>query len=129
MATSMIIKAENDLISITDMIYKICDHEQVLNMFQKGPPKDTGFMWWNKMGGPEQHFTELEAKALNEISGMVLKYGWESSGYAIMLRKIQDKILNDTKTLNKFGGTPIYHDDEGKWDGDDRNGIGYKSNH
>ena len=128
MSNSMVIKAENDLITIIEMIYKICDHQQVLSMFKKGPPNNHGFMWCDKTGGPNKHFTELEAKALNEISEMVLNHGWESSGYAIMLRKIQNKILNDTKTLEKLGGNPVYNDDEGKWDGDHRNGNGYKSN-
>ena len=137
MANSLQIKAEYDLISIIDMIYKICDHEQVISMFEKGPPKDQGFMWCDRIGGPGKNFTELQAKALKEISAMVLKYGWESSGYGIMMRKIQNKILNDSKIRKQFSqfkgkpayNNPIYNDDEGKWDDDDRNGASYKSNH
>ena len=76
----MVIKAENDLINIIEMIYKICDHQQVLSMFKKGPPNNQGFLWCDKTGGPDKHFTELEAKALNEISEMVLInsiFGWD----------------------------------------------------
>ena len=53
-----------------------------------------------------------------------MELGWESSGYGIMMRKIQRK--KKELAINK--SPMIYNDDEGKWDGDSRNGIGYINN-
>ena len=57
-----------------------------------GPPVDTGFMWCSKEGGPGLYWSKEEADALKSLSDYVLEMGWESSGYSIMLRNIQNKM-------------------------------------
>ena len=93
-------------------------------MFIKGPPINQGFMWCQDNGGPDCYWTEKEGEALRFIRNKVLELGWESSGYGIMMRKIQRKIKE--LVLNK--SPMIYNDNEGKCDGDPRNGIGYINN-
>ena len=39
------------------------------------------------------YWSEEEAEALKLVSGLVLDYQWDSSGYSIMLRAIQEKFI------------------------------------
>ena len=61
-------------------------------MFLKGPPEDLGFMWCEKTGGPDCHWTEKEAEGLKYVGNLVLDKGWDSSGYGFMMRFIQARI-------------------------------------
>lgn len=118
------VKANQDLELILAIINNSPLKTYINNMFIKGPPINQGFMWCQDNGGPDCYWTEKEAQGLRFIRNKVLELGWESSGYGIMMRKIQRKIKE--LAINK--SPMIYNDDEGKWDGDPRNGIGYINN-
>lgn len=57
-----------------DIINTINTHEW--SMFKKGPPKDQGFMWCKN----------------DDVYWTVLGKGWDSSGYGIMMRNLQNDI-------------------------------------
>ena len=106
------------------IVQAILHNEQaryMVRVLQKGPPKDLGYMWG--LNEPD-YWTQQEKGAISTMHIWVLQKGWESSGYGIMMRKIQRKIKE--LAINK--SPMIYNDDEGKWDGDSRNGIGYINN-
>ena len=119
---AIVIKANQDLELILAIINNSPIKTYINNMFIKGPPVNTGFLWCCDNGGPDCYWTEKEGEALRFIRNKVLELGWESSGYGIMMRKIQRKI----KELVVKKSPMIYNDDEGKWAGDSRNGIGYQ---
>jgi hypothetical protein len=50
-------------------------------------------MWCSKKGGPGLYWTSKEADGLEELSELVLKLGWDSSGYSMMLRNIQSQFI------------------------------------
>ena len=62
----------------------------MIQVFQKGPPKDQGYMWG--LSEPN-YWTEDEKISINIMHKWVLEKGWESSGYAIMFRSIENKLL------------------------------------
>ena len=58
-----------------------------------GPPDTEGFQWWKlqtRADGVE--VTEDEEKRFNTLRGEVLDGGWDSSGYACMMRSIQHEL-------------------------------------
>ena len=65
----------------------------MIEVFNKGPPKDKGYMWG--LNEPN-YWTEEEKIAINIMHKWVLEKGWESSGYAVMFRSIESKL----KTIN-----------------------------
>ena len=87
-------KLEKDLKSITEIIMKSPQKDNVIKMFKKGPPKNEGFMWCSKEGGQGYYWSEEEAAALKMVSNLVFKYQWDSSGYAFMMRAIQCHFIN-----------------------------------
>ena len=86
-------KFDNDLNEITEIINNSPMKSNIIKMFKKGPPKNEGFMWCSKKGGQGFYWSEEEAEALKLVSGLVLDYQWDSSGYSIMLRAIQEKFI------------------------------------
>ena len=73
-----------------DIINTINTHENkqgILSMFKKGPPKDQGFMWCKN---DDVYWTEPESKGLQFVQDLVLGKGWDSSGYSIMMRNLQN---------------------------------------
>lgn len=79
-------------IDTTDIINIIENHpnrQGVVSMFKKGPMKDKGFMWSNEH---DEHWTSEESSGLKYITELVLEREWESSGYAIMMRNLQNEI-------------------------------------
>jgi len=86
-------KFDNDLTEITKIINKSPKKKDVIKMFKKGPPENEGFQWCSKEGGQGFYWTEEEVGALKMFSGLVLDYQWDSSGYSIMLRAIQQKFV------------------------------------
>ena len=101
------VKAQKDLIDIVNQINNQKNKNDIVSVFMRGPPKNDGFIWCDKEGGPDKWWSIEEAEGLKFVSDLVLSLGWESSGYGIMLRKIP----------------PVYRDDEGKYEGDPRNGL------
>ena len=60
-----------------------------ISMLIKDTPPNEGFMWCSQEGGVGKYWTIEQAKALKELSDKVINLGWDSSGYAIMIRNIQ----------------------------------------
>ena len=88
---------ENRLESDSDIICNWINNsssnkEAFMSMLRKGPPANKGFMWCSKEGGPGKYWSKEEAEALNSLSDYILDMGWESSGYSIMIRNIQNKM-------------------------------------
>ena len=66
----------------------------IVAMFVKGPEVENGFMWSNNMNG---YWTEEEYEALREVGMMVIDRGWESSGYGLMMRKLQHHFVEQIR--------------------------------
>lgn len=81
--------AEADMYEILQEINAHENKTAILTSLKKGPPANKGFMW--SMNDTD-YWTENELTALKDISEIVLNKGWESSGYGIMMRKIQHHI-------------------------------------
>lgn len=97
-------KLKTDCASI---VRKILQDEQakfMVQVLQKGPPQELGYMWG--LDEPD-YWTEQEKKAINTMHIWVLQKGWESSGYAIMFRSLEASIKkmdsNTLKSLNTDG--------------------------
>ncbi len=82
----------SDSDTICQWINNQSNKEAFISMLKKGPPVDKGFMWCSKEGGPGLYWSKDEAEALTSLSDYVLEMGWESSGYSMMLRNIQNKM-------------------------------------
>ena len=85
-------------IDTTDIINIIENHSNkhgILSMFKKGPLEDKGFMWSNEQ---DEHWTTEESNGLKYITELVLERDWDSSGYGIMMRNLQ----NEVNKLNHF---------------------------
>lgn len=85
-------KKNVDIVFFLNQIDNHQNKEDIISMFLKGPPEDLGFMWCEKTGGPDCHWTEKEAEGLKYVGNLVLDKGWDSSGYGFMMRFIQTKI-------------------------------------
>ena len=105
-------KQKADLNIIINFIENHTNRDDFYNLFLKGPDPECGFMWTST-----EWWTPEQLNALNIINKKVLDFGWESSGYGIMMRTIQNKIKTNLKLLDN-------NDDECKWDGDPRSGKG-----
>ena len=108
----------NPHIALIEFIKFINNHEKkndIVEMFNKDPPEDTGFLWWDGIrkadNGVDSYWNVNEINALKIIRKAVLDAGWDSSGYGFMMRLIQTRIKN---------GWP---DDEGKGEKDKKNLI------
>tara|TARA_B100001142_G_scaffold274353_1_gene282272 strand:- start:161 stop:760 length:600 start_codon:yes stop_codon:yes gene_type:complete len=129
-------KMENDCEALINYINAHENKQGIVSMFMKGPPDDRGFMWCPTKGGPNEYWNEEEARGLKQIKNAVLNKGWDSSGYAIMMRKIQKEVeknvFRNSPPLydeNKYVENPEemameYNDDEGKCDDDPNAGKG-----
>ncbi len=129
-------KMENDCEALINYINAHENKQGIVSMFMKGPPQDTGFMWCPTKGGPNEYWNEEEARGLNQIKNAVLNKGWESSGYAIMMRKIQKEVEKnvfrkspplyyENRDVENPEEIPTeYNDDEGKCEDDPNAGKG-----
>ena len=111
-------KAQKDIREIMEFITSHQKFDDMCIAFKKGPKPDCGFMWT-----PDSWWIGGEKEAIKIVSDKVLEYGWDSSAYGIIMRRIQGKI----KTLSVGKAVIIedkLKDDEGKWAGDPRTGTG-----
>ena len=70
----------------------------MVQVLQKGPPKDLGYMWG--LNVPD-YWKQQEKDAISTMHIWVLQKGWESSGYGIMFRALEKEIKNrDLRYLN-----------------------------
>ena len=79
--------------TIAELVDAIVAHQNkhgIVSMFKKGPPIGKGFMWCDE--NDNTYWTEEESNGLAVVRDMVLNKGWESSGYAIMMRNLQNEI-------------------------------------
>ena len=97
-------KLKEDCVRIVDDILQHKEAKFMVQVLQKGPPKDLGYMWG--LNEPD-YWTEREKEAINIMHIWVLQKGWESSGYAIMFRSLEAAIkkldLNTLRSLNADG--------------------------
>lgn len=61
----------------------------IFSMFEKGPPVSQGFMWSSEN---DVYWTETESSGLKFVRDMVLENGFDSSGYAMMMRNLQSEV-------------------------------------
>jgi len=85
------------------IVRDILDNKQakyMVQVLQKGPPKDLGYMWG--LNEPE-YWTQQEKEAINTMHIWVLQKGWESSGYGIMFRSLEAAIKKlDSNTIRSL---------------------------
>jgi hypothetical protein len=86
-------KLQSDTTILVNKIRSHPESNSMIEVFNKGPPKDKGYMWG--LNEPN-YWTEEEKIAINIMHKWVLEKGWESSGYAVMFRSIESKL----KTIN-----------------------------
>ena len=110
-------KAQSDLTEIVSFIEKHEKSRDIYSIFSKGPEPGCGFMWT-----PTEWWTPEQAKALKIISNKVLDLGWDSSGYGMMMRMIQDKMQARVTVENPE--EDLLAGDEGKYEGDLSTGKG-----
>ena len=84
------IKLANDYNKLLSEIENHTSKNDIISMFKKGPPANKGFMW---SLNDTTYWTESELKALKLVSTMILNLQWESSGLALMLRKLQKNFI------------------------------------
>jgi len=102
-ADNLEVKLEKDSNNIVNTILKDSEAEGMISALRKGPPPQLGFMWG--LNEPN-YWTNAEKSGIDKMHIWVLQNGWESSGYAIMFRKLQSKIKNiDNNTLRKILNT------------------------
>tara|TARA_Y100000591_G_C21496181_1_gene527611 strand:+ start:348 stop:626 length:279 start_codon:yes stop_codon:yes gene_type:complete len=82
-------KLENDLNIVMHFISEHPLKNDIISMYEKGPPVDRGFMWTR---GTDSWWTPEEGAALEIMRSVVLRLEWESSGYGIFQRQIQNNI-------------------------------------
>ena len=61
----------------------------IFSMFKKGPRVSQGFMWSSEN---DLYWTETESNGLKFVRDMVHHTGWNSSGYATMMRNLQCEV-------------------------------------
>ena len=87
------LKCINDRKKIMEKIHSKENKEAYIEICKKGPPRDTGFAWCtNDDWGDKKHID-----AFIDLKNMVLDYGWDSSGYAMMMRTVQTFICNEER--------------------------------
>ena len=95
-ADNLELKLENDSNNIINNILKDPEAKGMVSALRKGPPPQLGFMW----GLDEPNYwTAAVRRGIDQMHIWVLQNGWESSGYAIMFRTLQEKIKNSVKNF------------------------------
>ena len=93
-------KFEKDSNDILNNILTHANREGMISALRKGPPPQLGFMWG--LNEPN-YWTAEERRGIEKMHIWVLMNGWESSGYAIMFRTLQEKIKNmDNNHINEI---------------------------
>ena len=85
-------RLNNDLTNCMEAINNHAQKDNIISMFIKGPPKNKGFMWCSKEGGPGKWWTLGEAEGPRFISTYTLDLGYDSSAYSFFLRNLQNKV-------------------------------------
>ena len=110
-------KAQSDLTEIISFIENHENSQDIYSIFSKGPDPECGFMWTSS-----EWWTQKQQEALEIIDNKVLELGWDSTGYGIMMRMIQNEIR--TRVTVENPEEDWLADDEGKYAGDPRTGKG-----
>jgi len=80
-------KAKSDCKKIISFMESHPLFNDMYNAFIKGPKPGCGFIWT-----PDDWWVGEEKSAVKIVSNKVLEYGWDSSGYAWMMRLIEQKL-------------------------------------
>ena len=67
--------------------------DQIIEMYKRGPPEDTGFMWLR-----EGWFTKEQQQGFQVMRAWVLDHGYDSSAYGFMHRAIQHALVRGQET-------------------------------
>lgn len=86
-------KMKKDLSEIMGVIETSCYKNGIISAFKKDPPKNEGFMWCSKEGGPGMYWNLIESNGLKQMDSEISNRGWDSSGYAIMFRALQNEVM------------------------------------
>ena len=93
-------KLKIDCAKIVDVILHHEQAKYMVQVLQKGPPKDLGYMWG--LNEPD-YWTQQEKDAIKTMHIWVLQKGWESSGYGIMFRSLEVAIKKlDSNTIRSL---------------------------
>ena len=65
---------------IYNQIMRLENKEEIIAMYLRGPPEDTGFLWWDD-------------PCAKQVGNIILSKGYESSAYGMMHRSVQ-KIIH-----------------------------------
>lgn len=104
-----------DLKNVMNTIDRHNDRDWINNAFIKGPPINSNFKYCKFEGGTTKHWTIKEANGIRDIANLILELGYKSDSYGLFLKVVQHRIKKS------------FMDNEGKWDGDIRNGFFYES--
>ena len=63
------------------------DQDNIIAMYKRGPPEDTGFMWL-----PNDWFTSEQQQGFQVMKNWILDHDYDSSAYGWMHRAIQQKV-------------------------------------
>ena len=80
-------QAKKDLNDAIAFIRTHPKSQDIVSMYKKGPPPDTGFMWC-----PHDWFSPAQQEGLKIMRVWVLGRDWDSSAYGYMQRMIQQHV-------------------------------------
>ena len=80
-------KLQKDSKELLEFIKESPLRNNIIQMYMKGPASNRGFMWT-----PKEHWTDYELLGLKCINKEIFRLEWDSSGYGIMHRKLQQMI-------------------------------------
>ena len=119
---NLVEKKNQDLNTIMNFINGHSTVNDIYSAFLKGPDPECGFMWTTT-----EWWTPKQADAIKLISVNVLNLGWDSSGFGLMMRAIE----NEIRKIPVATVVTVFDDDEGKCEDDPLAGKGspyYKNN-
>tara|TARA_Y100000389_G_C17181504_1_gene374212 strand:+ start:152 stop:418 length:267 start_codon:yes stop_codon:yes gene_type:complete len=84
---------ETDSNELIDIIAKHQYKDAIMSMFRKGPPPGEGFMWCDEED--TSYWSNNEIIGLMSVKSLVLSKNYESSGYGLMMRYLQKKVIEN----------------------------------
>ena len=78
---------DRDVALAVEFICEDKDQDNIVAMYKRGPPEDTGFMWV-----PNDWFTPEQQQGFLKMRQWILEHDYDSSAYGCMHRAIQQKV-------------------------------------
>ena len=91
---------EKDTKALLQFIENHALKTEIVDMFRKGPPADTGWMWYS------------ETPAFKAIEQEVVRLNYDSSGFAMMMRRIEEEFRLKEQRIEDPKKIRIYKLDE-----------------